>query len=96
MIPNHSRDLPLKRLLCIQASGRLLLIIPPRHYNITTSLHRYGHKGFRLMEIMGDFKLARIRAKRGLEAQEGGLSVGCAIVVGAGEDGEGILVRTEG
>lgn len=48
------------------------------------------------MEIMGDFKLARIRAKRGLEAQEGGLSVGCAIVVGAGEDGEGILARTEG
>ena len=48
------------------------------------------------MEIMGDFKLARIRAKRGLEAQEGGLSVGRAIVVGAGEDGEGILVRTEG
>ena len=96
MIPSHSRDLPLKRLLCIQVPGRLLSLIPPRHYNITTSLHRHGHEGFRLMEIMGDLELARIRAERGLETQERGFGVGCAVVVGAGEDSEGILARTEG
>lgn len=48
------------------------------------------------MERMGDFKLARIRAERGLEAQEGGFGVGCTVVVGAGENGEGILARTKG
>lgn len=95
MIPNHSRDLPLKRLSCIQPPGRLLSMIPRRHYNLTTALHRHGHEG-QLMERMGDFKLARIRAKRGLETQEGGFGVGCTVVVGAGEDGEGILARTEG
>ena len=96
MIPNHSCDLPLERLSCIQPPGRLLTMIPPRHYNLTTVLHRHAHEGFRLMERMGDFKLARIRAERGLEAQEGGFGVGCTVVVGAGENGEGILARTKG
>lgn len=93
LTPYHRRNLSLRLQLRKQTPRHIFLLIPPGHHNLAATLQRHSHKVF-IMSV-GDFKLARVGPVCGLQAQEGRLGGDGAVVIGTGEDGEGIFIVAE-